>query len=50
MGLWVLFHIRKLAFVCLSAALSKIHNEKVYRYGVGSGVVWDSILKMSLLN
>ena len=23
--------------------LSKIRNEKVYRYGVGSGVVWDSV-------
>ena len=23
--------------------LSKIHNEKIYRYGVGSGVVWDSV-------
>ena len=25
--------------------LSKIHNEKIYRYGVGSGVVWDSAFK-----
>lgn len=23
--------------------LSKIHDEKIYRYGVGSGVVWDSV-------
>lgn len=34
---------KEISFCVPIRTLSKIHTQKVYRYGVGSGVVWDSI-------
>ncbi|CAM3372856.1 bifunctional anthranilate synthase component I family protein/class IV aminotransferase [Helicobacter labetoulli] len=34
---------KEVSFCVPIRTLSKIHTEKVYRYGVGSGVVWDSV-------
>lgn len=34
---------KEVSFCVPIRTLSKIHTEEVYRYGVGSGVVWDSV-------